>query len=65
MLAGGGGSGKNKDAGPDYRTDAQGGQGPGAEAFLEPVFRLVSLGDQLVDRLPGKELGSGQKLLPG
>ena len=64
LLAGNGGPDHGEDAGTDDRTDSQGGQRPRAKGFLQPVFRLLRLGDQLVDRLTREELVR-QKSAPG
>lgn len=45
-----------EDAGTDDRANAQRRQRPRAEGLLQPMFRLLRLGDQFVDRLTREEL---------
>ena len=59
IFSGGGGPGKNENAGTDDGADAQRGQRPGAERFTEPVLGVLGIGDQLVDRLAAKNLFVG------
>jgi hypothetical protein len=56
LLTGNGGTNDGEDAGADDRADAKPGERPGAEGFLQPMFRLLRLGDQLVNGLAREEL---------
>jgi hypothetical protein len=56
LLACDGGPDHGEDAGPNDRANAQGGQRPRAKGLLQPMFRLLRLGDQLVNRLAREEL---------
>jgi hypothetical protein len=56
VLAGGGGSGEDEDAGADDGADAESGQRPGAKGFLQPVAGFIGIGNEPVDRLTGKKL---------
>ena len=54
MLARRGGSGEHKNTGANDGSDAERGQRPRPQTFLEPVSRLVCLSNQLVNGLPGE-----------
>ena len=56
LLPGDGGADDGEDAGADDRADAQRGQRPRTERLLQPMFRLLRFGDQLVDGLAREEL---------
>ncbi len=56
ILARGRGAGKNENSGADDRPDAQRGQRPGAEGFLQPLPWGLGFRDQLVDRLAAEKL---------
>ena len=56
MFPAGGGSEHGKDSRSNYRTDAEGGQCHRTERLLQPGFRPLGVGDQLVDGLLGKKL---------
>ena len=56
IFAGSRGAGKDENSGADNRADAQRGQRPGAEGFLQPLPRGFGFGDQLVDRLAAQKL---------
>ena len=56
FLSGDCGADNGEDAGADDGADAQRGQRPGAERLLQPMFRLLRLGDQLVNGLAREEL---------
>ena len=56
LLSGDGGADHGEDAGADDRADAQRRQRPRAERLLQPMLRLLRLGDQLVDGLAREEL---------
>jgi hypothetical protein len=56
VFAGGGGAGEDEDARTDNGADSEGGERPGAKGFLQPMVGVIGLGDELVDRLTGKEL---------
>ena len=64
LLPGNGGTDHGKDAGADDRADAQGGQRPRPERLLQPMFRLLRFGDQLVNGLAREELAR-QGAAPG
>jgi hypothetical protein len=59
VLAADGGSDDGEDAGADDGADAQGDKRNGAEGFAESAFRLLGLGDELIDGLSGEELRQG------
>ena len=59
IFARGGGAGKDENSRTDDRSDAQRGQRPGAESFLQPLAWGLGFGDQLVDRLAAEELVVG------
>jgi hypothetical protein len=56
VFASGGGPGEDEDARADNGTDSESGERPGAERFLQPVAGFCGIGNELVDRLAGKEL---------
>ena len=56
FLSGNGGSDNGEDSGADDRADAQRRQRPGPERLFQPMFRLLRLGDQLVNGLTREEL---------
>jgi hypothetical protein len=56
-------AGQNKNARPDDGPDPQRRQRPRPQRFLQPVFRLVSVRDQLVNGLLGEQLAGQTGLL--
>jgi hypothetical protein len=56
LLAGDRRADDGEDARSDDSADAQRGQRPRAKRLLEPMFRVLRFGDQLVDRLAREEL---------
>ncbi len=56
IFSGGGGPGKNENAGTDDGADTKSGQRPRAQRFAEAVFRVLGVGDQLVDGLAAENL---------
>ena len=56
VFAGGGGAGEDEDSRADDGADAESGQGPGAQGFLQLVAGFGGLGNKPVDRLTGKKL---------
>jgi hypothetical protein len=58
LLAGNGRADHSENSGADHRADAQRSQRPRSKRFLEPVFRLFRVRDQLVDGLLGEELAA-------
>ena len=54
MLSGRRRSGEHKNTGADNGSDAERGQRPRPQTFLEPVPRLVCLGNQFVNGLSGE-----------
>ena len=58
-FSGGGGACEYENAGTDDGADAQRGERPGAQRFAEPVFGVLGIGDQLVDRFAAEQLVVG------
>ena len=56
LLSGDRGADDGEDAGANHRADTQRGERPRAERLLQPMFRLLRLGDQLVNGLAREEL---------
>jgi hypothetical protein len=62
-LAGNGRAYYRENARADYRADPQRRERPRPQGFLEPVFGLFGVRDQLVNGLPGKKLAGQNGLL--
>jgi hypothetical protein len=56
LLARDRGADDSEDAGADDGADAESGERPRPERLLEPMFRLLGVGDQLVNGLACEEL---------
>ena len=56
LLAGDGRANYGENAGSDHCPDAQRGQRPWTQRLFQPVFRLLRVGDQLVDGLTREDL---------
>ena len=59
IFSGGRRAGEDENARADDGADAQRGQRPRAERFLQPMSRVFGFGDQLVDRLAAEKLVVG------
>jgi len=56
LLPGDSGADDGENARADNRSDAQRGERPRAEGFLQPMLGLLRFGDQLVNGLAGEQL---------
>ena len=60
LLAGGGGSGQDEDAGADDGADAEGDEAPRTDRFAQAPLGREGSGDQRVDAARAEELPHGQ-----
>ncbi len=59
IFSGSSGPGEHEDAGTDHGADAQRGQRPGPERFLQTLSGRLRFGDQLIDRFAAEKLVGG------
>src|SRR6185437_1798624 len=62
LLARNRGADDGEDARADHRANAERGEAPGSERLLQPVLRLLGIGNQLVNGFGAPKLGHGKVL---